>query len=199
MSIRKKIINAYTKALFTYVKQFEIPGKVYVAAYMCLDEDSPNFKPNTYMTGEELLLLRCLFTSSETLRTYFNDPTHSETDKYEVIKTIFPGLSRLTKHFLEMLVARHHLKLLPYISSEFTKLMLEAKKSTNIKIIFGSAAREQDAVLVLETLKKFTRSKALILSAAFREQLLGGVLLEYKSVSVNGSLSNEMEQLLNEI
>jgi F0F1-type ATP synthase delta subunit len=52
---------------------------------------------------------------------------------------------------------------------------------------------------LLNTLKKLTKSEEVILQVTYNPQLLGGLILEYNSKSLDASLLKEFSLFVNEI
>jgi hypothetical protein len=121
---QKKIVITYAKALIQGIKQTSPSDQTeeYFNIDNIISVQPAKITPDIYFIGEELLLVRSLIISSKTINTLFKNPTYSEKQKYNVILTIFPGLSVPFKAFLRVLTERSHLSLLPEISEEYTSL-----------------------------------------------------------------------------
>jgi ATP synthase F1 delta subunit len=192
MTFIKKVVTTYAKALFQNVQTFESLDvkENFEVGKMTFSEEN-GFKPNVYIIGEELLILRATIQSSKSLKEFFKNPTYLEQQKLEILLSIFPGLTVITRSFLKVLTERSHLSLIPYISTEFTKLLLKAKKSTKVKLILANILQESYGSLLLNTLRKITDSNEIILNVSYSSQLLGGLIIEYKSTSIDATLLKE--------
>lgn len=199
MSFIKKAVSAYAKSLFQNVQAIESTElkESFDVAVLTFDEDG--FKPDIYVVGEELLILRATLQSSETLQKFFSDPTYLERQKLDILFCIFPGLTLITRSFLKVMTERGHLSLIPEVSDEYTRLLSKVKKSTKVKLILASMLQESYGPLVLDTLRKITDSKEIILSAAYCSQLLGGLIIEYKSTSIDATLLKEFGLFFSDI
>jgi len=155
--------------------------------------------PNVYITGEELLLIRSTITSTKKLNEFFKNPTYAEQQKLEVLLSIFPGLTVIMKSFLKVLTERSHLSLIPEISEEYTRILLKFKSTTKVKLITASSLKESYGALLLTTLKKLTGAKEIILSVSYNPKLLGGLILEYNSLSIDASILNEFSLFFTEV
>jgi len=201
MSFTKKVVNTYAKSLFqslnngkaaaTSKNEFELSN---VTA-----NDAKTFVPNVYIIGEELLLLRSTLVSSKKMKDFFINPTYAEQRKLEVLLTIFPGLTVTTKSFLKVLTERSHLSLLPEISDEYNRFLLKFKNSTKVKLITASLLEENYGLLLLNKLKNVTSSSEIVLNVSYNRKLLGGIVLEYNSTSIDASVLKEFSLFFNEI
>jgi ATP synthase F1 delta subunit len=200
MSFTKKVVATYAKSLFQNVSvaqnaKQKIEGST-------ITELTPSLQrtiiPNVYITGEELLLIRSTITSTKKLNEFFKNPTYAEQQKLEVILSIFPGLTVIMKSFLKVLTERSHLSLIPEISEEYTRILLKFKSTTKVKLITASSLKESYGALLLTTLKKLTGAKEIILSVSYNPKLLGGLILEYNSLSIDASILNEFSLFFNE-
>lgn len=201
MSLPKKIVQTYAKSLFLNVQTFQPKeekrvlfdvSNVYVT-------DEMKFTPDIFIIGEELILLRSVITSSKKMKEFFQNPTYSEKQKFNFLLTIFPGLTIPTRSFLKVLTERSMLSLIPEISNEYSKIILEFKKSRKVKLTIASILEENFGSLVLKTLKKLTNSTSILLQVSYTPKILGGLIIEYQSNLIDLSLLKEFGLLLNEI
>jgi len=201
MSFTKKIVTTYAKSLFQNLKNnliSEQSEETFNIGKITSPELSSS-NPDIYLIGEELLLIRSLLVSSKTIVKFFNNPTYSEKQKLNIISTIFPGLSISLKSFLKVLTERSHLSLIPEISEEYTKMLVIFKNSTTVRILTATGLKESYGLLLLNTLKTLTNSKEIILSVLYSPKLLGGLVVEYNSKSIDASILKEFSLFFNEI
>eukprot|EP01041_Mallomonas_annulata_P000026 gene26-29_t len=181
MSFPKKVVSTYAKSLFQNIKSsqpseekrvfFDVTN---VASYLGKPEER-KFVPDVYIIGEELILLRSAILSSKKLTEFFKNPTYSEKQKLEILMTVFPGLTLPLRSFLKVLTERSHLSLIPEISEEYSKIILEIKNYSKVKVITASILQESYGPLLLKTLKELTNSNAIILNVAYNPKLLADV------------------------
>jgi F-type H+-transporting ATPase subunit delta len=200
MSLNKKVITTYSKSLFQNVKSFENSS----SKNNNLDITKANltnqkFIPDVYIIGEELLLLSSTLRTSKKLNSFFNNPTYPEVQKLEILLNIFPGLTLTMKSFLKVLSERTHLALLPEITDEYSKLLLKFKNSAMVKLITASSLQENYGELLLSSLKSLTNSNEIILNVSYNPKLLGGLIIEYKSVAIDASILKEFSLFFNEV
>jgi len=198
MSFTKKIVTTYAKSLFQNLKSTKSSSITFNIGKITSTEIN-DIIPDVYFLGEELLLLRSFILSSKKITQFFQNPTYSEQQKLILISNIFPGLSKSTKSFLKVLTERSHLSLLPEISEEYTKILISFRNSTNVKIVTASVLKESYGLLLLNTLRNLTNSKEIILNVLYNPKLLGGLVIEYNSKSIDASILKEFSLFFNEV
>jgi len=203
MSSTKKIVITYAKSLFQNLNNSKMPSETRVMYTQEGEEGATGakvarFTPNIYIIGEELLLLRSLIFSSKKFTEFIQNPTNSEKKKLEVLLMIFPGFTVPFNCFLKVLTERNHLSLLPEITEEYSKILLQLKNCTKVKLTTPTILQESYGNLLLTTLKKLTNSESILLSVAYNPNLIGGFLLEYKSTLVDLTLLKEFSLFFSE-
>ena len=198
MSFTKKVVVSYSKSLFQNVNKSKTSKDNFEVSKIT-SADQKSFLPNVYIIGEELVLLSSTLLTSKKVKEFFANPTYAEQQKLNVLLNIFPGLTVTTKSFLKVLTERTHLSLLPEISTEYNKILLKVKNSTNVKIVVASMLQESYGPLLLKTLKSLTNSKEVILNLSYNPKLLGGLIVEYNSTSVDASILKEFSLFFSEI
>ena len=194
-----KLITTYSKSLFENINNqiWDQPKNSFEVGTVTSLEQKGIFS-TVYIIGEELLLIRSTLVSSKKLSDFFKNPTYAEKQKLEVILNIFPGLTVTMKSFLKILSERSHLSLIPSISDEYTKILLKFKSSTKVKLVIASILQERYGMLLLNTLKKLTDSREVILNVSYNPKLLGGLILEYNSTLIDASVLNEFSLFFTE-
>ena len=202
MSLSKKAVTTYAKSLFQNVKSASSNATAFdltnVSIPMSADQ-AKSFVPDINIIGEELILLSSTVSSSTKLKTFFNNPTYAESQKLEVLLTIFPGLTLTTKSFLKVLTERSHLNLLPEIQQEYVKLLNGFNGTCAVKLVTASTLKETYGATLLTALKKLTAANNIILNVSYNPKLLGGLILEYKSSSIDASILKEFSLFFNEV
>ena len=200
MSFTKKVVTTYAKSLFqnvTSLKSSSLTKNFDVSKIT--SKDSKVLVPDVYIIGEELLLLSTTLSSSKKMSEFFGNPTYAEQQKLNILLTIFPGLTVTMKSFLKVLTERSHLSLIPEIYQEYLRLLMKFKNATKVKLITASILDERFGSLLLTKLKSVTGSSEVILNVAYNPKLLGGLILEYNSTSVDASVLKEFSLFFTEI
>ena len=199
MSFSKKVVTTYAKSLFQNVNNSGKKSSPFDVTNVTSIDNSKVFVPDVHIIGEELLLLRSTLITSKKLNDFFKNPTFAEGQKLEVLLNIFPGLTVTTKSFLKVLTERSHLSLIPEISEEYSEFLAKFKSSTVVKLITASALQESYGGTLLKSLKSLTDSKDIILNVSYNPKLLGGLIIEYKSASIDASILKEFSLFFNEV
>jgi F-type H+-transporting ATPase subunit delta len=200
MNLTKKAVTTYSKSLFQNVIQLKSTETTdsFEITKMITGPTETRL-PTVFVIAEELAYLRSLFKTSKKLRAFFGNPTYSEQQKGEILFQFFPGFTLTTKSFLKVLIERSHLSLLPEIADEYNRLLCKFQKVTTIHILTASILEESYGPFLLETFKKVTASEEILLSVAYNPKLLGGLIIEYNSTSIDASILKEFSLFFNEI
>ena len=201
MSFTKKGVTTYAKSLFQNVNtaSSSTTTKSSFEVAKITSNDSKTTTPNVYIIGEELALIRAMLISSKKIQSFFENPTYSEQQKLSIILNIFPGLTSTSKSFLKILTERSNLALIPEISDEYNRLLLKFKNSTKVKLITASSLEEGYGSLLLKKLQAVTGSSEVVLNVSYNPKLLGGLIVEYNSTSIDASVLKEFSLFFNEI
>ena len=201
MSFTKKGVTTYAKSLFQNVNtaSSSTTTKSSFEVAKITSNDSKTTTPTVYIIGEEIALIRAMLISSKKIQSFFENPTYSEQQKLSIILNIFPGLTSTSKSFLKILTERSNLALIPEISDEYNRLLLKFKNSTKVKLITASSLEEGYGSLLLKKLQAVTGSSEVVLNVSYNPKLLGGLIVEYNSTSIDASVLKEFSLFFNEI
>jgi ATP synthase F1 delta subunit len=133
------------------------------------------------------------------MKEFFKNPTYPEGQKLSVILGIFPGITISTKSFLKVLTERSHLSLIPEICDEYMEMLLKFKNSANVKLLIATGLKESYGDLLLKTLRTLTNCKEILLNVFYNPKLLGGLIIEYNSVSIDASILKEFSMFFSDI
>lgn len=200
MSLKDRLVNTYAKSLFQNIVNSNSikKEKIFDPSEMTSSEQG-SFTPDIFIIGEELILIRSILTSSKDVDSFFKNPTYQEQQKLEIILNLFPGLTVITKAFLRVLMERNHLYLIPEISETYNKFLLKFKNITAVKLITASPLEENFGSLLLNSLRKITKSEEIVLTLTYNPKLLGGIILEYNSVAIDASILKEFSLFFSDI
>ncbi len=183
----KKISKNYAKSVFQrIINQYKS------------NNNSEQLKEKLNSFFEELSLLSASIKGSKKINTFFHNPFILEQKKYEILITLFPKLSAETHSLLKMLLEKRELYLLNDIFSDFQELIEKFSKIRKVKLITASYLDKSIGLILLQKLKKATKSKEIILEVEYKKEILGGLILESSSSSLDVSLLGEFKNLLKE-
>jgi ATP synthase F1 delta subunit len=192
------LTKTYAKSLFQNLNKAQSNSSNSFSIAEITSSEQKNFIPDIFIAAEELTLIRATLISSEKLNKVFNNPTYAETQKLDILLSIFPGLTVTVKSFLKVLTERGHLALLPDISEAFTEMILKVRNTTKVKLITASQLETKIGTMLLTNLKKITNSTDIILTTAYNPKLLGGLIIEYNSVAIDASILKEFSLFFND-
>jgi F-type H+-transporting ATPase subunit delta len=202
MSLAKKLITTYSKSLFQNSSKdfpFSMKEEDYCNFNMITSFDINTTTPDIYLIGEELLLIKSLLLSSKFMKGYFRNPTYPEGQKLSVILTIFPGLTAPTKSFLKILTERSHLFLIPEIAKEYIAMVLKFQNSITVKLFVATELKEAYGSLLLNKLRSLTNCDEVLIKVFNDPKLLGGMVVEYNSTSIDASILKEFSMFFNDV
>jgi len=139
----------------------------------------------------ELEILSAGITNSPKIQKIFKNPLYSENLKLQILLSLFPGLSIRIKALLLILTERKHLYLLPQISSEFLFFLSRTKKQSVFNLTICTFLPEQFGKQLLNQLRLFTKGKDCFLKIFYNPRILGGVIIDYDSLSLDLSIFKE--------
>jgi len=204
MSVNKKLVTSYAKSLFQNIVNNFNKNKVEISSgdsfeiSQITSSEPKKITPTIIGVGEELLVLRSILISSNKLNSVFKNPTYSEQQKLKIILSLFSNISQTTKSFLRVLTERSHLSLIPEISEEYNSFILKYKNATIVKLVTACPLDDITGSNLFKTLKKITNSEEIVLYSSYNRKLLGGLILEYNSVSIDASILKEFSLFFNE-
>jgi ATP synthase F1 delta subunit len=189
MSFSKKIVTTYCKSL--------LQNNQHSSATTTFDLNNLSVKQtgiilaDLNVIGEELLVIKSFILSSKSTKEFFKNPTYPESQKLNLIVGIFPGLTSSTKSFLRILTEKSHLALIPEIYEQYTETLLKFRSSTKVNLLIAAALNRRSGKALLETLRFLTTYKNILLNVSYKPKLLGGLIVEYNSLSIDASLLKE--------
>lgn len=198
MSATKKTVTTYAKALFQNVKNSKGGDTENYNVTQLISTETKLIFSTIYIVGEELSLLRSTVRSSQLIKDFFQNPTYSDNLKLEFLLGVFPGTSLTMRSFLKVLAERSHLSLLAEVSEEYNRILLSFQKSTKVRIITPSILEESYGISLLKTLKQLTSAVEITLNLSYNPRLLGGLIIEYNSSSIDASILKEFSLFFNE-
>lgn len=193
-------VKPYAKALFQHLKQSQDINAAYDSYSMqnIISLKQKEALSDIIIAGEELTFIRAVIICSKKLSLIFKSPIYPESQKLDILLSLFPGLTVPIKSFLKVLSEKSHLFLLPQISNEFGNILLKVKNTTKVNIILGTEVEENTGNNLLRGLKNITASRDIILGVSYRTGLVGGIIIEYNSVAIDASVLAELRLIFSD-
>ena len=197
--MNNRICYIYAKALYKNVSDSETFYLKENDGLVNENEDYLPFDIDSFVIGEELILLSAIMISSAFIRDLFKNPTFHEEEKLDILLTTFPGLTSTSQAFLRLLAERRHLKFLIQISEEFSQILEKKNSSIQVKMIIASLLTDKLGEKILKSLRILTKGKEIILNIMHDPRILGGFILEYNSIAIDISLVKQLDSFISEI
>jgi hypothetical protein len=185
----KKAVTAYCKSLLQNTQTSSYDSTFDLNSISVKQTNS--LLADLNVIGEELLVIKSFILSSKGTKEFFKNPTYPESQKLNLLLGIFPGLTSSTKSFLKLLTEKSHLSLLPSIYEEYTEMLLKIKGSTKVNLLITAALKKRTGKTLLDTLRVLTKYKTILLNVFYKPKLLGGIIIEYNSLSIDASILKE--------
>ena len=200
MNYNDKIAKSYARAFFKNSSGFIKTKKLEASAN--LNEPVKWFGKESftiYAVSEELQLFSSIFINSPKLKALAYNPLFPENKKINIFLTLLPKTSIITESFLRILSEKNQLFLIPYISEEFNKILLNFQKTSKIKIMIAAGLQEELGQSLLKKLQAITNCLEIILLTTYSPKILGGFYLEYGSIAVDYSILSDLNALLDSL
>nr|AYO28639.1 ATP synthase CF1 delta subunit [Neotessella volvocina] len=197
------MVVAYTKSLFESVKKSRSSLEPVGSSFFATAPVSLSVIPSKaqvgedrwltslYVVAEELELLESTLLYCKDLRNALMDPSKSEEKKLAVLLIIFPGFTKPIYALVKLLTERKHLSYLSDIIDQYWVLLSKFENSIDVNLITASRLNMETGDPLLTSLKKITQANEIILTTYYNPALLGGFMVEYKSVLIDATVLNE--------
>jgi F0F1-type ATP synthase delta subunit len=70
-------------------------------------------------------------------------------------------------------------------------MLLKIKGSTKVNLLITAALKKSTGKTLLNTLRVLTKYKNILLNVFYKPKLLGGIIIEYNSLSIDASILKE--------
>ena len=78
-------------------------------------------------------------------------------------------------------------------------MVLKFKSSANVKLLIATGLKETYGTLILSTFRTLTNCKEILLNVFYNPKLLGGLVVEYNSMSIDASILKEFSLFFNDL
>lgn len=148
---------------------------------------------------EELHLIEDVLKQNPEYGTLLDTPAITREEKLSLVENAFASLSSMSvKNLIKMLTERRECHLLPSIVRAFDAIYDEALGILRVEAITAQAMSEQQKNALTEKLAKKTH-KTIVLTNTVNPEVLGGVLLRYGEVQLDGTLKSRLDTLAESI
>jgi len=153
-----------------------------------------------YITDDIKNLLENVFENQELIE-YFKNPTYNKRTKIAVLTKIVEPLliNENTKKFLNLLIERSRIDILPLIAKKYLNLVTELGK---IKLVYIKSAiplTEEQENSIIEILKLKLNASDIKLFSAIEKNLLGGFEIKIGDNILDFSIKGQIKQLAEQL
>lgn len=144
--------------------------------------------------GKELAAFDSLLDQRPEFRASFQHPGISVSAKLELALSAAANGSELFKRFLNLLVVRRRMDLLPYVRTAYEELLLEAQGVQPVLVITSHPLRAELVDRMQQRLSLFL-GKTAQLKVHIDPSVLGGVKLKYGDREIDATLKTKLNRL----
>ena len=176
--------------------------KVYVDSLLMLVKVNISSKISYFQVGNELFFLNTFICSSEKIKKFFLENNLRDKIKYKILVELFPGLSFLTKNFLNILFQKKHFYLLSNINTLFQEKVKKFHQIQTLKIIVSYSLLDDGNYLenlyklLFAILKTLFNSSHFILTISYDPKILGGIIFQQESSLLDLSVKNILKKII---
>jgi F-type H+-transporting ATPase subunit delta len=147
---------------------------------------------------EELKSFSALLKESESLKEFLANPIFDQTDKRSVVATLIERikLSQITTNFLNLLVDKRRIGILPEIEDCYRILMDSALKKVRVSVKSAFPLSSELKDKLQKKLEELT-GKEVEMSLAEDASLLGGIIVRVGDTLYDGSIKTQLNNISN--
>ena len=134
----------------------------------------------------------------DTLLSILENPKIHFSDKVELIKKVFPGLSQYALNFHYLLVSRQRLVILDDIVKEYDSLVDAQKGIEHANVTTAIDLSREDKEKIAKRIANLT-GKKIVLSAQVDPEILGGFVARIGDKLIDGSTRSRLQALKKEL
>ena len=163
-------------------------AKEYGKALFELAEESG--RTDTLLT--ELGLVRAAFDENPEYKKLLDTPALSKDEKLALVDKAFPGIDEYLLNLLKILCERHSVYLFSKVAESFAAFYDEARGIERVEAITAISMTDAQIKAMKAKLEAIT-GKNVIIHNSVDKNILGGVVLRYSGVQLDGSIKTRLE------
>lgn len=122
------------------------------------------------------------------------NPTIAPKDHKALVAKAAPNLSPKTRHFLELLIDKKRINLLPAIAGDLMRIADEGAGRVRAQVRSASELSQAELDTLLQRLRKFS-GKDVVTETRADPELLGGVVVRMGDLVLDGSIQGRLRGL----
>lgn len=163
-------------------------AKEYARALFELAEESGK----TEAVISDLALIDSAFSENPDYKNLLDTPALSKDEKLSLIDEAFSTLDKYAVNTLKILCERHSVRLFPKVKAETEKLYDEARGIERVEAITAISMTDDQIKAMTKKLEAIT-NKTVIIKNIVDKSVLGGVILRYSGVQLDGSVKTRLD------
>ncbi len=124
----------------------------------------------------------------------FKNPLIPFSSKKAAVDELVKGEREEIKNFMELLLRKNRILLLPEIARFVEELELEQEKKVSVEVVSAAALSEEKLKEIADSVSRLAEG-SVILSTKVDPELIGGVIVKYRDVVIDGSLKRYLEEV----
>lgn len=172
----------------------ESVNKVYSEAMFSLADETNK----QAVFDKELREIAEVFETNPELYKLFLSPAITIEEKLGVAEQIFKGTDETVLDFMCVLIQNRRTNYIKSIAEDFHTMYNRECGIIDVKVISAQPLNDQQKKKVIETMTKKT-GKTIVLSEETAPSIIGGMIIEYNNMRIDGSIKNRLKQFEREL
>nr|YP_010337514.1 ATP synthase CF1 delta subunit [Dixoniella grisea]UNJ17099.1 ATP synthase CF1 delta subunit [Dixoniella grisea] len=144
----------------------------------------------------DMAFVETALANSIELRSYLWNPLVSKEEKLTIVNKVFSDhISRISLHFLKLLIDRKRINFVNYIISKYLELGLEIASVTLVKITSAVTLSDEQLNLLTDKIKLMYNSRQIQLDLKIDPTLIAGFTVQIGSKTIDTSIKGQLEKL----
>ncbi len=145
-------------------------------------------------TGADLARFAEAMRASSELTAVMHNPKIDSTTKKKIVDELTEGADRIFVNGLNLLIDKLHADLVLELNDRFQELVKQEQGIVEVEITSAVELEEETKAKIRERIEHATRKKV-ELKESVEDDIIGGLVLRFGDVIVDGSLKARLEQL----
>ena len=143
---------------------------------------------------EDLATVNLLIKESPDYAKILDTPALFKDERTRLIDEAFGGLNEYVSNVIKMLCVEHNVYAFPRLYADFMRLYNDKLGIVEVEAVSATALTEEQRARIKEKLEK-KLSKTVTVSNTVDESILGGLILRYDSLQLDGSIRTRLEKI----
>lgn len=146
----------------------------------------------------DINLAKAAFEQNPDYKNLLDTPALAKDEKLSLIDEAFGGLDIFTVNLIKILCERHSVHLFPKIADSFAALYDKSRGIERVEAITAFPMNEAQLEAMKNKLRAIT-GKTIIIKNTIDRAIIGGVILRYSGVQLDGSIKSRLDDFKNSL